>query len=271
MKTILVPTDLSPLANTALPVAVSLARQYGAAVRVLHYLPLAIMDPDMSESPLMMAEYLDEQETQANATLNTLCAEYQTDAVPVTPVLCRNGKGLYGAVADEMADLVVLASHGADGWKEWLIGSNAEHFVEAVHCPVLVIKTPLADFTPKKVLFAIEADDRLKTQFSYPFHTDDAHREFLFVTTPNDPRDPAGIRAWMTEFAEAQHLTDYHLMIVPNRNVKDAIIEYASDNAFDLIVLFTNQPKGLRHFINGSVAEDVVNHAPIPVLVIPFS
>jgi len=270
MKTILVPTDLSAQANVALPVAVSLARQYNADVLVLHYLTLAIVDPGLSEGATTIAHYLDEQTAKAQSALKELCARHQTDAVRVMPVLSRHEKGLYGAVADEDADLVVLASHGADGWAEWLMGSNAEHFVQNADCPVLVVKQADPSFAPKKVLFALDADDRLKTQFSSPLSTVDSHREFLFVTTPHDPRVAEGIREWVDELAQARQLTNYHLTILPHRVVHEGIIEHAQQHSFDLIVLFTSQRKGFWHFFTGSVAEDVVNHAQMPVLVIPL-
>lgn len=270
MKTILVPTDLSDQANMALSVAVSLATQHGADVRVLHYLPTAIIDPGLSAAAITIGRYLKEQEADAQTALTALCEHYQTHAVRVTPVLSRHEKGLFGAVTEEDVDLVVLASHGAGGWAEWLIGSNAQHFVQTGDCPVLVVKQANTEYAPKKVLFAIDADDRLKTQFNYPLSAADAHREFLFITVPNDPRVTEGIRAWMAELADAQGLTDYHLTILPYRVVYEGIIDYARQHNFDLIVLYTSQRTGFWHFFNGSVAEDVVNHAPMPVLVIPL-
>ncbi|SOD93335.1 universal stress protein [Spirosoma fluviale] len=270
MKTILVPIDLSPLASAALPVAVSLAKQIRADVRLLHYLSLSILDPELSQAPVAMAQYVNEQTTAANDRLQEICNQYASDGVQLTPVLSRSVKGLYGAIADEAADLVVLASHGADGLAEWLIGSNAEHVMEVVDCPVLVVKQAYTEFTPKKVLFAIDADDRLKAQFSYPLPGADARKEFLFINTPNEPRALEGIRDWVSELAEAQKLTDYHLTIIAHQTAHEGIIQFAEQNGFDLIVLFTSQRKGFWHFFNGSVAEDVVNHSPIPVLAIPY-
>jgi len=270
MKTILVPTDLSAQANIALPVAVSLATQYKADVRVLHYLTTTIIDPSRNKGAAIMSSYLSEQTAKAKIALDELCAHYQTDSVQVTPVLSHNEKGLYGAVAEEDVDLVVLASHGASGWAEWLVGSNAQNFVQTSDCPVLVIKKAYPDFAPKKVLFAIDMDDRLKTQFSYPLSAVSSHREFLFVATPHDPRVAEGIREWVDELAKARELTDYHLAIVSHRVTHEGIIDYAQQHAFDLIVMFTGQRTGFWHFLNGSVAEDVVNHSPIPVMVIPL-
>ena len=269
MKTILVPTDLSDGANAALPVAVQLAARYGAEVRVLHYVVFQVIDTGLAEGAAVMARYTAEQERNADARLNALCARYQTDAVRVIPVLSRHEKGLYGAVAAETADLVVLHSHGEDDWTDWLVGSNAENFVQTADCPVLVLKGKTATFDPEKILLALDDDDRLLTQFAYPL-AEGAETTLLFVATPNDPRDPQSVQAWLQALARMHTLTSADVVIRHHRVAHEAIIQYAQQHGHDLIVLFTSQRSGFLHFLNGSVAEDVVNHAPLPVLVVPF-
>lgn len=46
------------------------------------------------------------------------------------------------------------------------------------------------------------------------------------------------------------------------------ILEFASENADDMIVMSTHGLTGLAHFVMGSVAEKVVRQAPCPVLTI---
>lgn len=48
----------------------------------------------------------------------------------------------------------------------------------------------------------------------------------------------------------------------------DAIVQYAKENAIDLIVIGTHGRSGLVHVLLGSVAERVVQHAPCSVLVV---
>jgi nucleotide-binding universal stress UspA family protein len=268
MKTLLVPTDLSPLANAALPVAVRLAQRWGAEVRVLHFLPFTVIEPELSPAPVVMTRYLEEQTAEATEALERLCAGHRSDNVRITPVVSRHSAGLFGAIVDERADLIVLASHGAEGWSEWLVGSNAEEIVNDVDCPVLVLKEPVGEFSPKKILYAIDADERLYTQFVDLFP--EAEKEFLFVATPHDPRMPEGIEQWVDEWAKARQLTDSRLHVVHHPTADEGILLFAEQHAFDLIVLFTTQRKGFWHFLNGSVAEDVVNHARTPVLVVPL-
>lgn len=46
------------------------------------------------------------------------------------------------------------------------------------------------------------------------------------------------------------------------------IIRYSKENAIDMIVMGTHGYAGLKHLILGSVAENVVRHAPCPVLTV---
>lgn len=50
----------------------------------------------------------------------------------------------------------------------------------------------------------------------------------------------------------------------------DGIIECAKQFVADLIVIGTHSRSGLDRFLAGSVAEHVVRHSKVPVLVVPF-
>lgn len=58
-------------------------------------------------------------------------------------------------------------------------------------------------------------------------------------------------------------------VIIEDRNPTDGIVEFASDNDVDLIMMGTLGKTGLDHILLGSVAENVVRHSKKPVLVIP--
>lgn len=52
-------------------------------------------------------------------------------------------------------------------------------------------------------------------------------------------------------------------------NPTDSILEYAENNGIDLIVMGTLGKTGIRRFLLGSVAENVVRHSTNQVLVVP--
>jgi nucleotide-binding universal stress UspA family protein len=42
---------------------------------------------------------------------------------------------------NEKADLIVIATHGMTGWREFAFGSVAEKVVKSAECPVLVLRS----------------------------------------------------------------------------------------------------------------------------------
>ncbi|TGC09010.1 universal stress protein [Methanolobus halotolerans] len=58
-------------------------------------------------------------------------------------------------------------------------------------------------------------------------------------------------------------------VIIDDKNPSDAIVDYASENDIDLIVVGTLGRTGLNHIMLGSVAENVVRRSKKQVLVVP--
>lgn len=272
MKTIVVPTDLSLGTDVALSVAVDIARTQGATIQLLHSVAYPMPVPAYAEAATIMTdrtitEYR-EIEQDAEATLKRFATNPAYRDVEITPTLLTNGQGLVRNVTHQPADLIVMASEGASGLEELLLGSNAEVIVRHAHCPVLIVKQPVPHFWPENIVCAIDVDDRLKTLQHYPFQMgENGLNRFLYVMTPTDNRDPVGVRAWVNDLAQSKGITDVECVIRPAKTIPDGIIRYADDTKADLIVLFTHGYKGLSHLIYGSVAEDVLNHATMPVLI----
>lgn len=272
MKTILVPTDFSALAHDALSVALSLAKTYSSDIILLHTVAYPVAPPVFGQHLPMMENLIELNQEQADddrTRLETLTKEAAASGVTITPKLVANDAGLAESITATPVDLIVMASSGASGLEEWLVGSNAEVVIRNAHCPVLVIKKPVADFAPNKVVYAIDVDDALKTPQTYPFRIGQpqAAQQLLYVLTPTDNHDPDGVREWAAEFAKAQQLPTYNVEVRAAKTVPDGILQYADEVDADLLVVYTHARKGLLRLITGSVAEEVVNHADIPVLV----
>ena len=55
---------------------------------------------------------------------------------------------------------------------------------------------------------------------------------------------------------------------VSDFSIEEGILEFAKTNESDLIVMPTHGKHGIEHSLEGSIAEDVVNHAVLPVLTV---
>ncbi|MBC7572413.1 MAG: universal stress protein [Spirosoma sp.] len=272
MKMIVVPTDLSAESEIALSVAVDLARVYESDIKLVHsVLYPAVVGPYPGGSMIVADYMLDTHrklEDEARQTMDQMQQNPAYAGVSITPVLLTSGRGLVDGVTEQAADLIVLFSQGSSGLAEWLVGSNAEAITRHAQCPVLVIKKPISHFKPEKIVFAIDMDDRFRKSDHYPFQMGEQNQhQFLYVLTPSDNRQPDGIREWVDELAQYKGITDYNLVIRHAHSVPEGIVEYAEDTQADLIVLFTQGHTGLSHLLAGSVAEDVLNRAQTPVLI----
>ncbi len=105
---------------------------------------------------------------------------------------------------------------------------------------------------------------------------DDRPREFHFVHVRHTPTDAS---IWAGDnVADAQTHVDgvttgfehpgqaERRSVVLTGHTSTEICKYAGDNACDLIVMATHRRTGLAHMVMGSTAEQVVRHAPCPVL-----
>ena len=204
------------------------------------------------------------------AELRQVVAGLEYPGVAIVPITCWNQSGHYEPMPDRTRpNLIVLATQSASGLYEQLFGSAAEHVTQDADCPVLVIRQAVVSFSPTNAVAAIDMDDALKQYWPpYPFDAV-GHRlnQFVYVSTPNNNLVPKGVHAWMDELAQEKGITDYTLRVRQDRTVERGILNYANEQRADLIVIYTHNYTGLRHFLRGSVADDVLNHATVPVLI----
>ena len=67
-----------------------------------------------------------------------------------------------------------------------------------------------------------------------------------------------------------QHLGDEKIQtVVKNGAIGETILKTATDLKVDIIVMGTHSRRGLEKILVGSVAENVLHHSSIPLLIIP--
>ena len=293
---ILVPLDFSPASMEALDYAVWLAKQFHAAIHLVHVYP-----PDEASS-VPGAAHLLLQSGEAIERLNEELTGIHRKHVPTfCPENChiRSGRPYEQIVrlAREIdADLIVLSTRGYSGLKHLLLGSTAERVVRNAPCPVLVTRKRKQKSKANSKKFAVRTI-LIPTDFSLCslvgaeyaaflaknlhatlrlFHAMYPYTNYVFV-------DRAGVR--LSGLAEAMEQTARQEMetlkqmdflrglpvqteILPGLAV-DEICAAAGDPEIDLIVTSTHGRTGFQHAIIGSVAEHVVRYAGRPVLVVP--
>ena len=141
IQTIVAAVDFSPLTEGVVDAAVTLARRFGAKLRLVHAydVPIPLVSPYEVAIP---EPYLEETRRIAAEKLATLVDRVAAQGVAVDSVLTEvpAASALVRAAEESKADLLVIGTHGHTGIKHLLLGSVAERTVRSATCSVFVVK-----------------------------------------------------------------------------------------------------------------------------------
>lgn len=138
---ILMATDFGPESEVALRSCVSLARQLGAAVRLLHVAKdpmLAVNTPELYG--IDWDRLRDDIIRQARASLASLAASFPDVPITTEVVVGTPAEAIATRAAESRADLIVLGTHGRGGLGHVFIGSVAERVIRLASCPVMTVR-----------------------------------------------------------------------------------------------------------------------------------
>jgi nucleotide-binding universal stress UspA family protein len=138
-ENVLVGTDGSPGAGSALTVAAELARDTGA-----HLIVASSYARQDAEFPLDQDSWHDT--TAGRAEDNVLRAREVAASIGVvshgrTVPSARPGPGIVELAEEEAVDLVVVGSRGMTGPKRFLLGSVPDYVAHHAQCDVLIVRS----------------------------------------------------------------------------------------------------------------------------------
>ena len=270
MKRILVPTDFSEQAEYALKVAAQIAKKNNAELFILNLLDLPTHMNDAVNSGVNIPEVMLFLK-KTNDKLDELRFESYLQDLNITTDT-RIEKAFEGIVTyskEHNVDLIVMGSHGASGFQEMLIGSNTEKIVRHSEVPVLVIKNEINDFKADNFVFASDFSNEIKKPFQKLVefaNVFDANLHLVMINTPNSFKSNNVAEKIMTDFIKDFSINKHSLHIYNDTNVEKGILNFANKIDADLIGMCTHGRTGFSHFFNGSISEDLVNHAVRPVV-----
>jgi nucleotide-binding universal stress UspA family protein len=300
VRNILVPIDFSTMSIQAIETAKRLAQRFGATVHLAHvrqfYYPAGFTAPMPPVVPFSVVSYDQEAEKTTARQLNALTAKHGLSratchllsGAPAFDEICR--------LAQEIpADLIVMPTHGRTGLKHVFLGSTAERVVQHSPCPVFVARRKaqpsknVSRFTLNTILVPIDFSDFSLEGLNYAiwfadkfaaniFLLNAVHFGYAYTSDGHGMYDLSALQEPVRQGAEEQMRGVVRRAkfggIKFDTKVKvgvpfDVICTVAQENNIDLIITATHGRTGFKHVLIGSTAEQVVRHAPCPVLVVP--
>lgn len=272
MKKILVPIDFSPFSMHAAEVAAVIAKKTEARIYFLHVIDLPVYGGDTPfQDRQSMAENLFILK-HVKKQFKALFEKPFLQGINAAEVLQFDG--IYDSIAEHAAknemDLIVMGTHGSSGFvNDLFVGTNTEKVVRLADMPVLAIKHKLDPVEFKSIVFAsnfYSENDQAFEQVKLIAELFDAKLHLLKVVTRSDFETTDKSFKMMDDFAEKNGVTNYSKNIYNANSPEEGILSFAASCKADMIALATHGRTGLAHLINGSLAEDVVNHATLPIL-----
>jgi len=270
MKKILVPTDFSEYAHYALNVAAQIAKKNDGEIILLHMLELPHQAGDAIGSGHDIPEIMHFKNAAINR-LEELMDDECLDGLKVSEIIQFElaFNGIMNISKKNDVDLIVMGSHGASGFKEMFIGSNAEKVVRNSDVPVLIIKKDAGEFNVDKFVFASDFTDEIKKPFAKV--VDIANKlgselHLVMINTPSSFKPTHIANEIMNDFISNYAVNIFSNHIYNDVNFETGILNFDNFVNADLIGMSTHGRKGLSHFLNGSISEDLVNHAVRPVV-----
>jgi nucleotide-binding universal stress UspA family protein len=272
MKRILVPVDFSKEAECAAKVAASIARKTGAEIFLLHMLELPVATIDPAEMTSVSSEpqtiYFMKMAREKFHKFEQL--PFFNGIKVVENIQFHHAfAGIIEESKRQKIDLIVMGSQGASGLKEMFIGSNTEKVVRRSEVPVLVIKQGTDDFKVEDIVFG--SDFSLENKKSFQRVIDfakifGARIHLLYVNTIHNFNTTKEVEKRMEEFIDDFDMPTFTKNIYNDISIENGILTFAREMEADLIALNTHGRSGLSQLFNGSIGQELTNHALRPVV-----
>jgi nucleotide-binding universal stress UspA family protein len=265
MKNFIVPVDFSAESLNGLKMAILFSQKTMVNIQMIYVLPKATED----------------DQAAMEAETNTAETAFKKIIQDFSPLIGNNStlnylinKGrIYQEVvnqAESLPDSIISAStHGASGFQELFIGSNAFRIISATEKPVITLRKNSCPDTIGKIVLPIDlsVDSRQKVPFTLELaRLFNAEVHVVGIHTMRGLGNKRKVRSYISQVASyIEDKVPCETNEVFGDNVVELVNNYAHAIKADLISITTERPSGISLII-GNTVHQILNKAEIPVL-----
>ncbi len=269
MKQIIVPLDFSDESMNGLELALMISSKTKANIQMVYVLK--------NQSDLTQISREEEQRI-AKKKLNELQVKYEHKLATGSELtyILKRGK-VYDEVVEQVESfedsVIVVSTHGASGFEEFFIGSNALKIITASERPVFAIRHGVMPKSFKKILLPI--DFTQDTRQKVPYTTEiakifNSQVHVLTVSTVKDQQLHQKLKSYSNQVAE--YLQESGVEYVESHrqgdSISDMIVDYMKTEKIDLVSIMTEQGSSISKFLIGNNAQQLLSKSPVPILCI---
>ncbi len=272
MLNILVPNDYSPEAKNALRYAVEFAAQTGSQIYLYHAIPEVM---PINEIPYenYYADELEEEELLLESFYNLSKEQnWPTIKPPKTLVNFSNrvSDGICAAFEELKADIVIMGTHGASGWRKYVLGTHTANLIAESDFPMIVVPAnysfkPIYHIVYSSDLQNLESELDILVPFSKIFH---AVLDIFYF-------DYAGTESEKLMLDAEQYIKNLNYKNI-KLSVKKGNLELSIDEQLrknldcgntQIVTLFKNKHSWMEDILLSSNSRQMAMQCQIPVLI----
>jgi nucleotide-binding universal stress UspA family protein len=281
LKNILFATDFSAASDAAAPIAIQIARRYGAKVYGVH---VNRFDDYTAAAPEAWAAMADAAEKETKEDAGRLNEQLQGIEHEVEIGEGNIWEVVSNLIKEKEIDLVVLGTRGRTGLGKTILGSVAEQILRQAPCPVLTVGPHVNLWSDeyakmREILYATDlaADFPIAAPYAVSLAQENqAHLVLLHVMEDAKAGDlvDSPVLVDLKERKLQQLVTEQAGLwceptyIVEQGAAAEKILDVAKRRHTDLIVMGARPAKGLATHLNISTVHKVVSLATCPVLTV---
>lgn len=280
MKKILVPTDLSSIAELGLELAVELARRAGASISLVNFTkhPLGKTFTSTGDINLKI-----DSEDNAYALqllkvnkqkLEKLIIQYQQPNVEMAFSIVddefKNGLDEY--LHQEGIDLVVMGTSGEENATEAFTGNHTEQAIKVSACPVISVRDgfDIKSFNNIVVAVNILTDNQVATGLHAIRDIADSFQStvHLLHIRENDANDSIMKDDYFGQMAKIAGLKNFKVKILEADDRADGIKLYAKSVKAGLIAVIKNRKDGIFRVFSNHLSDQLIKDEGRPVFTV---
>lgn len=276
IKTILVPTDFSPSADSAIHYLLKTSSLFEASIILYHcfipfesgFYPLTLSNKENQDNNRVLTDRL-------NAIKDSILKKNANLSISTHVDQGPEGTKIIEFCKKKKVDLVMMGTKGASGLKEKLIGSFTAEVITKVACPVLAVPEKYKFKVPKNITYATNYSKKDKKVI----------QSFLELNLVSNPQiNILHIDRGITFFTADEDYGKYKKTIemqfkdfsftfnhIVGEDVEKTILEEISINKADILVMNPLKRKGIwNRIFHKSLTKKIACHIDIPLLSIPI-
>ena len=271
MKTIIVPTDFSPIATNAMNFAADMATNINASLLLLHVYQVPV---SMTDVPVVMvsAEELRKSSEAKLQEIKDAIAHITSGKIKVYT------EARLGNVSDELEDIcksiqpfaVIMGTRGTTGVERVLFGSTTLTAIRHLKWPVIVVPPGKEYGTGiNKIGFACDFDKVIEStpiqfiknmvnEFGAELHVLNVDHEGRHFK-PETPEESVMLHTLLEDLNPNYHFIE-HI------DIEDGINAFVEENNIDLLITIPKKHKLLDSLFKKSSTKQLVTQSHVPVM-----